>query len=120
MKLTVEIIDNLVSQIYPTEKRAAVPVSGADAQLVQAVIAEMEKNIEESINYYMSMLGDLMELISSRALEIRKSIESYDNDFNKWLQSNTQGIKHPSIESEMKKWEDAKNLINTKLKALTD
>ncbi|NVM52992.1 MAG: hypothetical protein HWN66_04760 [Candidatus Helarchaeota archaeon] len=114
-------VENLVRQIYPSERKAVtVPVAAEDDKRIQAILAEMGKNIEESINYYMSMLGDLMELISSRALEIRKSIESYDSDFSKWLNVNTKGIQHPRIQSELRKWEDAKNLINTKLKALTD
>jgi len=120
MQFFIETVDNLVSQIYPTKKKEVIPVSTEDDQRLQLIINEMEKNIEESINYYMNMLGDLMELISSRALEIQKSIESYDSDFNKWLQTNTRGIQHPRIQAELKKWEDAKNLINTKLKALTE
>jgi hypothetical protein len=120
MQYFVETVENLTRQIYPSEEKAAVPVSAEDDQRLQIVLNEMEKNIEESISYYMSMLGDLMELISSRALEIQKSIESYDTDFNKWLQANTQGIQHPRIQAELKKWEDAKNLINVKLKALTE
>ena len=120
MQYFVQTVETLVGQIFPTEKEITPPTSAEDDQRLQLVINEMEKNIEESIGYYMSMLGDLMELISSRALEITKSIESYDNDFNKWLQVNTKGIDHPRIRSELKKWEDAKNLIEIKLKTISE
>ena len=120
MQYFVQTVEILVEQIFPTEKEITPPTSAEDDQRLQLVINEMEKNIEESIGYYMSMLGDLMELISSRALEITKSIESYDNDFNKWLQVNTKGIDHPRIRSELKKWEDAKNLIDVKLKMISE
>lgn len=120
MQYFVEVVDNLVGQIYPSEEKiVTIPASAEADERLQLVITEMERNIEESIGYYMSMLGDLMELISSRALEIRKSIESYDSDFRKWLSTNTKGLDHPRIQGEMKKWEDAKNLIDTKLKTLT-
>ena len=116
----IETVDNLRGQIFPMEEKPVVQVSTADQQQIQLVVGEVEKNIEESINYYMSMLGDLMELISSRALEIQKSIESYDKDFNTWLDTNTKGIQDSRIQNELKKWEDAKNLIHTKLKQLTE
>ncbi len=116
----IEMVDNFIGQIYPSEEKAiSIPASAEADQRLQLVITEMERNIEDSINYYMSMLGDLMELISSRALEIRKSIESYNLDFKTWLTTNTKGLDHPRIQSELKKWEDAKNLIDTKLKTLT-
>lgn len=119
MQYFIQTVETLVGQVFPTEKEI-IPPSAEDDQRLQLVINEMEKNIEESIGYYMSMLGDLMELISSRALEITKSIESYDNDFNKWLQVNTKGLDHPRIRSELKKWEDAKNLIDVKLKMISE
>jgi len=120
MQYFIQTVETLIGQIFPTKKEITLPASGEDDQRLQLVINEMEKNIEESIGYYMSMLGDLMELISSRASEITKSIESYDNDFNKWLQVNTKGIDHPRIRGELKKWEDAKNLIEVKLKMLSE
>ncbi|HUX99702.1 MAG TPA: hypothetical protein VMV49_09125 [Candidatus Deferrimicrobium sp.] len=116
----IETVDNLKTQIFPAEEKAKPIPSKVDDQQILMIINEMEKNIEESINYYMSMLGDLMELISSRALEIQKSIESYDKDFITWLNANTKGIQHPRIQNELKKWEDAKNVIHTKLKRLTE
>ncbi|TFG05860.1 MAG: hypothetical protein EU536_00515 [Promethearchaeota archaeon] len=120
MQYFIEVVENLTRQLYPTEEKQVAPIPGEEDQRLKLVINEMEKNIEESIGYYMSMLGDLMELVSSRALEIQKSIESYDTDFNKWLHANTKGMQNPRIQSELKKWEDAKNLINTKIKQLTE
>ncbi len=117
----IETIDNFINQLFPgEEKMPAVPTAAEDRQKIQLVITEMEKNIEESINYYMSMLGDLMELISSRAQEIRKSVQSYDSDFFKWLETNTKGIQDSRIQSELKKWNDAKKLIDDKLSHLTE
>ncbi len=116
----IETIDNLMGQLFEEEKIPSVPTHAEDDEKIRLIVGEMEKNIGESINYYMSMLGDLMELISSRAQEIRKSVDSYDNDFNQWLESNLQGIRNPSIESELKKWTDAKKLIEDKLKQLTE
>lgn len=115
----VETINGFVGQIFPTGEKVSIPAAVQDEQRLKLVLAEMGKNIEESITYYMNMIGDLMELISSRALEIRKSIESYDKDFKKWLDDNLGGA-HPKIENELKKWEDAKNLIDAKLKQLTE
>lgn len=115
----IETVNNFIKQVFPGEEKVSVPTAVQDDQRLKLVMAEMDKNIEESINYYMSMLGDLMELISSRALEIRKSIESYDKDFKKWLDENI-SASHPRIQGELKKWEDAKNLIDAKLKQLTE
>ncbi|MHA1129338.1 MAG: hypothetical protein ACTSQI_10000 [Candidatus Helarchaeota archaeon] len=116
----IETIDNLTGQLFEEEKPSAVPTHGEEDERIQLIVTEMEKNIGESINYYMSMLGDLMELISSRAQEIRKSVDSYDIDFNQWLESNLQGTRNPQIESELKKWADAKKLIEDKLRQLTE
>jgi predicted regulator of Ras-like GTPase activity (Roadblock/LC7/MglB family) len=115
----IETVDNFIGKIFPAEEKAPIPIGVQDEQRLKLVLTEMGKNIEESITYYMNMIGDLMELISSRALEIRKSIESYDKDFKKWLDENLGGA-HPKIEGELKKWEDAKNLIDAKLKQLTE
>ena len=112
-------VDSFVGQIFPAGEKLSTPAVGQNEQRFKLVLAEMGKNIEESITYYMNMIGDLMELISSRALEIRKSIESYDKDFKKWLDENLGG-RHPEDQGELKKWEDAKNLIDAKLKQLTE
>lgn len=117
----IETVDNLVTQLHPKEEKApSIPTHAEDDQRILLIASEMEKNIGESINYYMGMLGDLMELISSRAQEIRKSVESYDGDFSSWLASNTKGISHPRIQEELKKWNDAKKVIEEKLKQLTE
>ncbi|MFX1293471.1 MAG: hypothetical protein ACFFD2_01240 [Promethearchaeota archaeon] len=117
----IETIDNFIGQIFPVEEEAPpIPTQAADEQKIQMIVAEIEKNIGESINYYMSMLSDLLELISSRVQEIRKSIESYDTDFNSWLEVNVKGVQHPLIHSELKKWTEAKKLIEDKLKYLTE
>ncbi|MHA1651459.1 MAG: hypothetical protein ACTSYB_14815 [Candidatus Helarchaeota archaeon] len=117
----IETVENLIGQIFPKEEKVpTVSVHAEDEQRIQMILTEMQKNIQESINYYMSMLGDLMELISSRALEIRKSVESYDTDFRNWLVKNLKNIQDPRVQSELKKWEDAKKLIEDKLTHLCE
>ncbi|MHA1229654.1 MAG: hypothetical protein ACTSRP_16930 [Candidatus Helarchaeota archaeon] len=120
----IETVNILFKQLFPEEVAAPEEIISTERMdQLNNMYIEMKKNIEESINYYMSMLGEFMELISSRCVEIKNSLEAYDRDLQKWINDNSQVFKGTPYENkmaeELNKWISAKEVVENKLSKMS-
>ncbi|MHA1271203.1 MAG: hypothetical protein ACTSPY_15530 [Candidatus Helarchaeota archaeon] len=122
-QLFIDTTDEIFKQLFPESMvpEEIVPTERIDE--LNKMFQEMEKNIDDSITYYMSMLGEFMELISSRCTEIQNSIEAYDRDLRKWIQDNVPVFKGTPLENKMdiqlQKWISAKEVVEDKLSKIS-
>lgn len=127
-KIFLETLHNITNQLAPGAVKAETArpgevvtkqVTDTSAEPVKNLLGEMEKNISESISYYMTQLSELMELVVSRSQELRTSIESYDKDLQSWIDENFKTFKKFGLDGNCKqeheKWKQAKKIIFTKL-----
>ncbi|MHA1694394.1 MAG: hypothetical protein ACTSXT_07575 [Candidatus Helarchaeota archaeon] len=119
----IETIDLIFKQLFPEESLPEEVIPAQKLDELNNMYIEMEKNIDESINYYMSMLGEFMELISSRCAEIQNSLSTYDKDLRKWIQENALVFKGTPFEQKMNeqlnKWLNAKEVVENKLSKMS-
>ena len=117
----IDTTNGIFKQLFPDELTPEQIISEPSLQTneLNSMFIEMEKNIDDSINYYMTMLGEFMELISSRCSEIQNSLEAYDKDIIKWIQDNVPVFKNTPLENKMneqlQKWKNAKNIVENKI-----
>ena len=113
-----DTLQNIKRQIYPEEKIEVVLDTAATPQ-VNALMAEMVKNISETIKYYETQLNELLGLFSTRADELIQSMETYDKELKGWIQSNMAVMKQFKMDGqankEIKKWDDAIKNLKSKI-----
>ncbi|MHA1785217.1 MAG: hypothetical protein ACTSVY_06110 [Candidatus Helarchaeota archaeon] len=128
----VETIEDIAKQIAPDVEASVKPGEVISAspepqttvgiEPVKQLLVEMGSNIEESIQYYMSQLSELMELVVSRSKELRESLDNYDKDLQTWVNSNLGTFSQFGLDgqckAEVEKWNQALSIINTKLDQL--
>ncbi len=137
-KLFVETLEDIAKQIAPDVEASArpgeikatpaaasaAPTTTVGIEPVKQLLVEMGKNIEESVNYYMNQLSELMELVVSRSSELRGSLESYDQDLNTWVNTNMATFKQFGLDKdckeEIEKWNQAMDIIHSKLNHLEE
>jgi hypothetical protein len=124
-KRFLDTVNSIFKQMFPEEPipaEEAVPTQKMDE--LQNMFGEIEKNIDDSISYYMMMLGEFMELISSRCSEIQNSLQAYDQDLRKWIQDNIPIFKGSPLEEkmdqQMEKWVSAKEVVENKLSKMLE
>jgi len=136
-KLFTETLEDIAKQIAPDVEAsvrpgeikaapaaAAAPTTAVGIEPVKQLLVEMGKNIEESVNYYMNQLSELMELVVSRSNELRGSLDSYDQDLQTWVKTNMETFKQFNLnkdcDGEISKWNQAMDIINSKLNHLEE
>jgi len=135
-KMFVETLEDIAKQIAPdveasvrpgeikTTSAAVAPTTTVGIEPVKQLLVEMGKNIEESVSYYMNQLSELMELVVSRSNELRGSLDSYDQDLQTWVNTNMDTFKQFSLDKDCKgeidKWNQAMDIINSKLNHLDE
>ncbi|MHC1591852.1 MAG: roadblock/LC7 domain-containing protein [Candidatus Helarchaeales archaeon] len=130
-KLFLDTLKNIINQLAPEGAKEEIVRAGEviekkptelSPEPVKNLIVEMEKNISESISYYMTQLSELMELVVTRSKELRTSIEGYDADLANWIESNLPTFAKFGLDAnckqEYEKWIQAKKIIFTKLEQL--
>ncbi|MHA1145029.1 MAG: hypothetical protein ACTSRW_09860 [Candidatus Helarchaeota archaeon] len=130
-QIFLDTIKDIINQLAPEGVKEEIvrpgevaekTVTVASPEPVKNLLVEMEKNITESISYYMTQLSELMELVVSRSQELRTSIDGYDTDLANWIEGNLPTFQKFGLDAnckqEYEKWIQAKKIIFTKLDQL--
>ncbi|MBD3228113.1 MAG: hypothetical protein GF329_07985 [Candidatus Lokiarchaeota archaeon] len=114
-----DTIKIIFKQLFPEEEIPKEEVPAQKMDELNNMYVEIERNIDDSINYYMTMIGEFLELISSRCAEIQNSLDAYDQDLQKWIKENIPIFNNTPFEKKMdtqlEKWLSAKEIVENKL-----